>query len=101
MFKTTAKLRGKTWPVTIKSLGRNNYIVSGRSTELRLAIRPSHDIGGGEWLVAELNYNRCGCLNAQNWHAEDIQQYIGLENLVDAATLAAALNILLKGEVDV
>lgn len=63
---------------------------------MRLAIRPSHGIGGGKWLVAETNYNRCGCLNAQHWYAEDIQQYIGIENLIDAATLAAALNLIFE-----
>jgi hypothetical protein len=97
-LETTAQLKKNSWPVKIKPLGNGNYIITGRSTELRLAIRLSHGIGGGEYLIAETNYNRCGCLNSwQRWDAEDIQQYIGIDNPVDAATLAAGLNLIFKG----
>ncbi|MBO8128267.1 MAG: hypothetical protein H0Z39_03585 [Peptococcaceae bacterium] len=58
-----------------------------------VAIRLSNGIGGGRFIIAVTNWNRCGCLGPYtDITASDVQQYIGLENPVDAATLAAALN---------
>lgn len=96
-MNVTARLNGRSWPVRVVSLsGGSNYKIIGRGTELLVAIRPSGGMGGGDRLVAVINYNRCGCLDAREWTAEDIQHYIGVENQVDAATLAAALNVLLR-----
>ncbi|MCL6480072.1 MAG: hypothetical protein K6T65_17035 [Peptococcaceae bacterium] len=94
MDNITAWLNGYSWPVRVVPLGDGNYKVTGRGTELLVANRPSGCVGGGEYLVAVVNYNRCGCLDVRKWTAEDMRQYIGIENRVDAATLVAALNAL-------
>ena len=61
-----------------------------------VAIRPALGIGGGRYLIAVTNFNRCGCLDARPWSAEDIQQHVGVQNNVDAATLAAALEVIFE-----
>lgn len=99
MLEVQATLRNDGWPVKVRRLKTpGNYVVSGRATEMRVAVRTSAGIGGGRYLVAVVNFNRCGCLNAGKWSAEDIVQYIGIENKIDAATLAAALNVIFAAE---
>ncbi|RKO65742.1 hypothetical protein [Desulfofundulus salinus] len=99
MMEVQAYLRKESWPVKIRPLrAKGNYVVSGRGTEMWIAVRPSGGIGGGDFLVAVTNFNRCGCLDARKWSAGDVQQYIGIENLVDAVTLAAALDAIFKME---
>ena len=95
MLETQATLRKESWPVKIRPLkARGNYVVSGKSTEMWVAVRPSNGLGGGDYIVAIVNFNCCGCLNARHWLPEDIVRYIGIKNKVDAATLAAALNVI-------
>lgn len=99
MIEVQATLRNNGWTVKIRPLIEpGNYVVTGRGTEMWVAVRPSGGIGGGHYLVAVVNFNRCGCLNAQKWSAEDIVRYVGIENKVDAATLATALDAILAME---
>ncbi|MDQ0286366.1 hypothetical protein J2Z49_001480 [Desulfofundulus luciae] len=96
MMEVQASLHDNRWPVKIHPLrAPGNYVITGRGTEMWIAVRPSGGIGGGSHLIAVINFNRCGCLDADKWSAADVQQYIGIENPVDAATLAAALNVIL------
>lgn len=96
-METQATLNEKAWPVAITPLdGPGNYLVSGRGTGMWVAVRPSLGIGGGRYLIAVTNFNCCGCLDDRQWSAGDIQQHVGIRNKVDAATLAAALEIIFK-----
>lgn len=95
MLEARATLRKESWPVKIRPLkAKGNYVVSGKGTEMWVAIRPSCGMGGGDYLIAVTNFNRCGCLDARKWSAEDIMQYLGVKNRIDAATLAAALDVI-------
>lgn len=94
---TQATLNGKVWPVSVTPLeGLGNYLASGRGTGMWVAVRPSLGICGGRYLIAVTNLNCCGCLDAGQWSAEDIQQHLGVRNKVDAATLAAALEVIFE-----
>ncbi|OAT83496.1 hypothetical protein [Desulfotomaculum copahuensis] len=99
MLETQATLRKENWPVKIRPLkAKGNYVVSGKGTEMWVAVRPSFGMGGGNYIVAVVNFNCCGCLDARQWSAADIVQYIGVKNKVDAATLAAALDVIFAME---
>ncbi|MCL6591998.1 MAG: hypothetical protein K6U80_18875 [Firmicutes bacterium] len=91
MITTEARLNGQSWPVKVYYLGNGNYEISGRGTMLHVLIRDSYGYCGGDYLVAVSNYHRCGCLNDWIFNGGDIQQHVGIENTVDAYTLAAGL----------
>lgn len=61
---------------------------------LDVLIRDSYGYCGGDYLVAVSNYQRCGCLDARIFNGDDIHQYVGIENIVDAYTLAAGLRVI-------
>jgi len=59
-MEVIAHLNGIEGPVKVFARGNGNVNVSGRGSELMVAIRPSFVVGGGDYLVAVTNYNRCG-----------------------------------------
>lgn len=78
-----------TWPVKIELLG-DQFIISGRYSRLDTYLFET-DQG---YLVAVTNYNRCGHVPA-DCTAYDVMDYVGIENQVDATTLAAAVRHLI------
>lgn len=78
-----------TWPVKIELLG-DQFIISGRCTRLDTYLIET-DRG---YLVAVTNYNRCGHV-PEDCTAYNIMDYVGIENKVDATTLAAAVRHLI------
>lgn len=88
---TNAQLGDEQWSVRIQEQGNEMYIISGRSSRMDLYLVGTHN----GYLVAVPNMNRAGLVPA-DVNAHGIQEYVGLENVVDAATLAAAVRWLVK-----
>jgi len=88
---TTAELNGDTWPVKIQQQAGERFLVSGRSTGLEVYVTNS----AFGYLVAVTNYQRAGIVPA-DVDGSGIQQYVGIENLVDATTVAAAVRWIIQ-----
>lgn len=87
----TASDGTSTWEVRI--LRRAGYFeVCGRSTSMDVYLRKTH----AGYLVSVPNFRRCGIVPV-DCSGLDIQEYVGIENPVDATTLAAAIRYLITG----
>ena len=89
---TKAKDSESMWPVGIRLLiSDDGFEVFGRGTSLQVYIFSS-DHG---YLVSVPTYNRAGYVPA-DCTAENIVEYVDLDNEVDATTLAAAVRWIVK-----
>jgi len=85
-----ARLKNDTWPVEI--CRRDGYFeVCGRGTRLEVYLAQT----GDGLLVSVPNFNRCGHVPA-DCNAYDVADYVGIENRVDATTLAAAIRYIIS-----
>ncbi len=87
----TAGSEGDSWPVRVEARANEYFTASGRMSGINFYL--SETTGG--YLVAVTNYNRAGLVPA-DCSVYDIMDYVGMENEVDAATLAAAVRYLIS-----
>lgn len=88
----TAGSKQNTWPVKIKIRDGEYFEVTGRGTMMELYLTKT----SAGYLVAVPNYfKRCGYVPA-GCDAHDIMDYVGIDNFVDATTLAAAIRYLIS-----
>lgn len=82
---------GSNWPVKIRARAGEYFEVCGRGTSLHLYLTET----ASGYLVSVPNYNRCGLAPA-DCDAYNVMEYVGLENQVDATTLAAGIRYLIS-----
>ena len=87
----TAGSKRDNWPVKIKVRAGEYFEVSGRCTRFDLYLTETN----AGYLVAVPNHNRCGHVPA-DCNTYDVMHYVGIENQVDATTLAAAIRYLVS-----
>lgn len=87
----TAGSKRDNWPVKIKVRAGEYFEVSGRYTRFDLYLTETN----AGYLVSVPNHNRCGHVPA-DCSAYDVMNYVGIENQVDATTLAAAIRYLVS-----
>jgi len=87
----TAGSQRDNWPVKIKVRAGEYFEVTGRGTGLDLYLTETN----AGYLVAVPNFNRCGHVPA-DCNAYDVADYVGIENRVDATTLAAAIRYIIS-----
>ena len=88
---TVAQLGDEEWPVRIQEQGNEMYIISGRSS--RFDVYLVETIHG--YLVAIPNMQRAGHVPA-DVDTFGVREYVGVDNQVDATTLAAAVRWLIE-----
>jgi hypothetical protein len=93
---TVMAARGKEkWPVCITLRAGEYFEVSGRSTSMDVYLAETYS----GYLVSIPNFQRCGVVPG-DCSLYDVQEYIGIDNKVDATTLAVALRYLIEsGEI--
>lgn len=79
------------WPVVIEPQLGGWYKVMGRSSRLDVYIKET-DFG---LLVSVPNYQRCGYV-PYGYRNSDFMQYVDIDNITDATTLAAALRYIMS-----
>lgn len=93
---TTARIGNKSWPVRVSKVRDSEYEIAARGTSYQVVLMP-HIYG---ILVAIPNWNRCGYLNFNGCYTiEDVEDYLDMGNQVDAASIAAGLNEIMKNDV--
>ncbi|HHY66653.1 MAG TPA: hypothetical protein GX517_05560 [Alicyclobacillus sp.] len=88
MVEVAAQKGTDSWPVRIEAR-EQHFSVSGRGTSFALYLTET-DSG---FLVSLPLERRCGHV-PDDCSARDVMAYVGVENAVDAATLAAAIRCL-------
>lgn len=88
----TAQSGKNKWSVTITKRAGEYFEICGRGTRMDVYI---HEANAG-YLVSVPNFQRCGHV-PEGCSTNDIINYVGIENQVDAATLAAAVRCLIDG----
>lgn len=86
--EVVARKGNESWPVHIEAR-EQHFSVSGRGTSFALYLTET-DSG---YLVSLPLERRCGHV-PDDCSARDVMAYVGVENAVDAATLAAAIRYL-------
>ncbi|MGI9861344.1 hypothetical protein SDD30_08165 [Moorella naiadis] len=94
---TIMAARGKEkWPVRITLRAGEYFEVSGRSTRMDVYLAETNS----GYLVSIPNFQRCGVVPG-DCSLYDVQEFIGIDNKVDATTLAVALRYLIdNGKVE-
>lgn len=88
-----ARMGNSKWPVTIKRRAGEYFDISGRGTSLTVYITETYS----GYLVSVPNHKRCGNVPA-DCNMYDVMNYVGIENEVDASTLAAGVRWLIEHE---